>query len=361
MLKKLYKSEEAFRAAIISLAVLVLLGQLYAKLSSAISPFVFAIVLASLLNPGVNRLQKLGIPRSIGAALLTIAVVVSVVFIIGLVSFFIQKHVSLYTKNINSNIEFLADWFPKKLSALSDRIHLPIEIKAENIRDYIMSSLGDIAEALGRYAGSIYSKAKSVVGMFSFLFLVPILTFYLVKDWPKCTAKTREYTPDKILAFTDFALPRAKSAIKNEVSGQFKVASIVLFIYSIGLWAIGMKSFVLLGMISAVLTFIPFLGIFVAFVLVILFAIAQGLSFMCIVMITVLYFIGSSIESNFLTPHFVGEKIGLHPVWIFFAVLAMSACVGVVGTIFVMPLATLVWSLIQSTIAWMKRTDVAEQ
>jgi predicted PurR-regulated permease PerM len=309
------------------------------------------------LNVGVNKLQKIGISRGLGAAVLILLLLASLACVVGVISFFVHKHLLYYSKHISSTVKFLADWIPQKLADISTLIHFPFEIDAERIRAYISANLGGMAEGFGRYALSLYDGAKSVVGLFSFLFLVPIITFYITRDWPKCLAKTREYTPDRVLDFVDFAIPNAKESLKNQLAGQLKVSLIVMPLYGIGLWAIGLNPFISLAIMSGFFTFIPFIGIFIAFLVAFVLALAQGLQFAYIAMIVILYFVGSSIESNFLTPYFVGGRIGLHPVWIFFAVLTMSACVGIVGALFVMPVATLVWSFIQSALAWLKEGE----
>lgn len=165
------------------------------------------------------------------------------------------------------------------------------------------------------------------------------------------------FLSERWLAFLDFAGPQAKQTLKKQISGQFKVSLIVFVLYSVGLSLIGMSAFLFLGFLSAALTFIPFIGIFMAFVVAFAVGFSQGLGPASLLAIAVLYFLGSSLESNFLTPRFVGKKIGLHPVWIFFAVLMTLACLGLGGAFFVMPIASLVWSLIQSTLQWMKMQE----
>jgi predicted PurR-regulated permease PerM len=353
-IKKIYKNEEAFRATIVFFLALTLICTIFAKLSLVIWPFAVSMILSSTLNVGVNKLQRIGIPRSLGTALLIVVLLGGLAFVIGVISFLVHKHLLYYSKHINSTVKFLADWIPQKLAEIRAFTHLPLEINADKIREFLAANLGGMAEAFGRYALSLYDGAKSVMSMFSFLFLVPIITFYITRDWHKCIAKIREYTPERILAFADFALPNAKESLKNQIAGQFKVSLIVMPLYGVGLWAIGLNPFISLAVMSGFCTFIPFIGIFIAFLVAFVLALAQGLQLVYIIMIAALYFVGSSIESNFLTPHFVGGRIGLHPVWIFFAVLAMYTCVGMAGALFVMPVATLIWSLIHSGLIWLK-------
>lgn len=358
-LKKIYQNEETFRATLILIIMACFLSTIFIKFSSVIGPFLAAIILSSLLNSWISVFQRVGIPRGVGAAFIIIVLITSILLMIIVLSFFIQKHFLYYSKHIHSTISFLANWIPQKLNEIAIQIHIPFEINAEKIRNYLMNSLGIFSEMIVHYAFSVYEGAKSLVSIFSFFFFVPILTFYLLKDWPRFISKIREYTPNRILIFLDFALPRAKESLKNQMKGQFKVSFIVFIMYSLSLFFIGLKSFIFLGFLSGILTFIPFIGIFIAFIIAFIAAFSQGLNIVHIMAIVILYFVGSSIESNFLTPRFVGAKIGLHPVWIFFSVLTVLACFGISGALFVMPLATLVWSFIQSTLKWLRDEDLS--
>ncbi len=357
-LKRLYQDEEVFRAAILVVFALACVVALLAKFAVVIWPFLTAIILASFFNSWISKLQSIGIPRSVGAGLLVILFVTIVLLGVITLSFFIQKHFLYYSCHIHTTIAFLADWIPQKINDLSTSLHLPFELNAEKIREYLVNGLGNLSEMMFHYASTLYKGAKSVVGFFSFLFFVPILTFYLLKDWPKFVEKTRVCLPERILSFADFALPRARQALKNQIHGQIKVCCVVFLFYSTCLFFIGLKPYIFLGFLSGLLTFIPFIGVFIAFVVSFAVAISQGLGLFCIFSVAVLYFVGSSIESNFLTPRWVGEKIGMHPVWIFFAVLTVLAWLGMAGAFFVMPLAALVWSLIQSTIQWFREYEL---
>ncbi|MDR2464436.1 MAG: AI-2E family transporter [Holosporales bacterium] len=353
-IKKIYKNEEIFRATIVFTLAMVFVYAALVKISTVIWPFIVAIIFASIINTWVTKLQKLGCPRGIGAALFIIIIISILLLILIITSFFVQKNIAYYSKHINSTVKFLSEWIPSKLDVVATKFHLPLEINAEKIREYLMTSLDGIAEMLMNHALSMYERIKSVISMFSFLFLVPILTFYLAKDWPKFTSKIREYTPDKILTFADFCIPQVQRAIKKQMGGQVKVCFIVCVTYSFGLYFIGIKHFIFLGCISGILAFIPYIGSFIAFAIALISTISQGLPLVYVIFIASLYFIGSSIESNFLTPKLIGSKIGLHPVWIFFAVLTTFTCVGIGGAFFVMPLATIVWSTIQCAIIWLK-------
>lgn len=357
VIKKWYQDEETFRAVILSLICGGILLAFVWKFAEVLGPFLAAIVLAALLNGVVTRLQKMGIPRFIGAGVLVSTLVSLLLVALTVFLFFMQKYAAYCASHIPATLEFLANWIPQKLHKINEitqQLHIPITLDDEKIRTTLLQSIGGAVEALVHYAGSVYAHAKSVVSILSCLFFVPILTFYLLKDWPRIVSKIRSCMSNRWLAFVDFVGPKAKQTLKNQMSGQSKVGLVIFAFYSVGLDLVGMKAFLFLGILSALLTFIPFIGIFIAFVVAFVVGFSQGLGPMPLLEIIMLYFFGSSLESNFLTPRFVGKKIGLHPVWIFFAVLMTLACFGIGGALFVMPLASLVGSLIQSTLKWLR-------
>lgn len=357
LVKKIYQDENAFRATIVLSILAVGIYFLLAKLSGILWPFIAAILLAALLNPCVCGLRKIGISRGLGSAILILLLVLIFLMVGGVISFFVQKYIVYYSHNINKTIAFVADWVPKTLSIVAKRIHLPFAIHADRIHEYVMNSFGLITEIFVHYVFSLFDTAKSVVGIFSFLFLVPILTFYLLKDWLKLIATTKEYTPSQVVHFAEFAFPKVKTALLNQVSGQAKVACILTLIYSPCLFALGLKPYLLLGFLSGISTFIPFLGIFIAFLISFIAALGHGLSIVPLILLMVLYFVVSSIDSNFLTPKLIGEKVGLHPVWIFFAVFATLAVFGIGGAFFIMPIATAIGSFVHSGIDWLNQME----
>lgn len=353
-LKRLYEDESAFRATLLVLIGVLGVGWLVSSLSDVLWPFLTAIILSALLNPVVMKFQSAKVPRSVATLILVCLFMVIICFVLIIVSFFIQKYFFTYGQQLPQAIGFLSDWIPQTLKELTTKLHLPLGMDEAKLRGFLSDSLGHLSEMVFRYAVSIYEGAKSLVGFFSFLFFVPIMTFYLLKDWPQLVAKTRECLPPAVLEFTDFALPNAKNALKNQVQGQLKVISVVFVMYSLGLLGIGVSSFLFLGFISGLLTLIPYVGILIAFLIAFVMAVSQGLSVWHCLAVGVLYFLGSSLESNFLTPRWVGAKLGLHPIWIFFAVLSLFSWLGMAGAFFVMPLTTLIWSLIQSTTQWFR-------
>lgn len=356
-IRKIYQDDKTFRAMVLLVMVILLVGTLVVNFSTILWPFLTAIILSSWLDSFMPRLRKIGIPRRVGAACSVACVVIVMLTTLLIVSFLLQKYVLAYSSYLPKVITFLAEWIPQKLHEFETRVHIPLDINDEQIQSFLVNSLGNLSEIVLRYASSLYAGAKSVVGFVSFLFFVPILTFYLLKDWPSLVVKTRHFLNEQVLAFADFALPRAKEALRRQIHGQVKVCGAVFVLYSAALAIIGIKPYLVLGFLSALLTLIPFIGIFLAFVVSFIVAINQGLGWPPLLSVALLYFLGSSLESNFLTPKWVGKELGVHPIWMFFAVLFILSWLGLAGAFFILPLVALSWSFIQSTYLWLKKSE----
>ena len=354
-IQSLYKNNDNFRASILVIVLFCFLYLLFLNILPVLIPFILAFILSIVLNPLVSKLQKIGIPRAVGSGLLVLLFVALLITGLFVLSFFIHKYIVNYSENINDTVNFVANWIPKKLNDIAQRLHITTDINSEKIRSQLVSSLGRLTEISIRYAMSIVDHAKSIVSILYTTFIMTILSFYILKDWYKISEKVKQYIPDKFIDFINFALPNVQSSLRLQIIGQLKVCAISAAIYIPGLWAIGINPYFLIGITSGLLTFIPFLGIFIAFAFAFAYGLAQGIGLLQSILIILLYFTGSTIESNFLTPKFIGEKVGLHPIWLFFAVLSTLALFGIKGALFVLPLATIICSLIKSSAIWFKK------
>jgi predicted PurR-regulated permease PerM len=355
LIKSLYQDEEKFRATalffIFTCATLLIL----IKIFDVILLFIFSYSLSLLLHPYVTKLQKIKIPRIIGAAIIILTLVVFIAMVFLVFSFFIHKHFTHYSKNIGESIAFISNWIPDMLSTIASKMHIRIDINSVKIKEYLLNSFGTITELLIRYSGSLFDHAKSIISIFSSTLMVSILSFYMLKDWPTLAKKIRRYIPSKITDFLDFAAPNIKISIKKQMIGQLRVSLIMSVLYAAGLFFLHIKPYILVGVLSGLLTFIPFIGILVAFLFAMFVGFGQEIGFASTLLLVALYFFGSSFESNFLTPKLVGDEIGLHPIWIFFAVFTGLTLFGFAGALFIMPIASFTSSFLRSLGIWIAR------
>ncbi|MDR3285654.1 MAG: AI-2E family transporter [Holosporales bacterium] len=355
--QKFYSDEKYFRATILSIIVLSFFSLFLWKISHVLISFIFAFTISAILNPYVKKLQNIGIPRMISVALLLLILISAIIVFFMVLSFYIHKHFVYYSEHINETISFISDWIPNKINLISQKLHIPIEINSTRIKEYLMNSFGTITRFLIRYSSSLFDHAKAIIGVFSSAFIISILSFYILKDWLQISVKIKMYIPNKFLDFVMFAMPAVKTSLKKQVGGQARVCVCMAALYVIGLGLLGIKPFFLIGILSGILTFIPFIGGLIAFLCAFFIGLGQNLSLFPMIFIILIYFVGSSTESNFLTPKFVGNEVGIHPIWIFFAILTMLALFGISGAIFVMPLTAIITSLLKSFTIWIRQEE----
>jgi putative permease len=352
-IREIYTDEKKFRAAILLCIASAVLYSIVAIIYNVFLLFLFAFIFAALLNPYVKKLQRFGIPRSVGAVIFLLSIISLLLVVVAVLSFFAHKHFVYYSTKVDESISFFASWLPQMLNNIAAKLHIHAEINAEKIREYITNSFGSIMELLLRHSMSLFDHAKTIMGSFSSGTFITILTFYLLKDWATIIDKIREYLPENVLSFVNFATPHLVDSLKKQIGGQFKVCAIMAVVYSVLLFFVGLRPYFWVGLLSGLLAFIPFIGVLIACAIAFFVGIAQGLSFVSMLCMGIGFFVGSSLESNVLTPKLVGSRIGVHPIWIFFAVLTTLALFGIGGIVFVMPLATFANSLIHSFRLWL--------
>ena len=326
----------ADRRFAIWLTAFVLLGVAIWALSSILLPFVAGIGIAYLLQPAAKYLEQRGVNRSLAAGLLV------VVFFLVLLLFLL-----LFVPLFQGEVTRFATRLPDYIDALRTRI--------DNLSDLIEAKLSDDDVAkLREWAGSVASDAVAWAGglakgaltggiaLFSFLSLVvltPLVAFYVLRDW------------DRMIASVDKNLPRGSAptirAQAREVDrtlggfarGQATVCLILAAFYGTALTAIGLDFGIIVGLIAGFLSFVPYLGFFVGFMLSIGLAAAQFGTWGMIGLTAAIFLVGQALEGNFLTPKIVGGRVGLHEVWVIFALLAGGILLGFLGLLLAVPIA----------------------
>jgi predicted PurR-regulated permease PerM len=177
--------------------------------------------------------------------------------------------------------------------------------------------------------------------------LIPVLTFYLLRDWDILVARFRELLPRRHAEKVTQISLECDDMLAGFIRGQLLVMSALSLIYTVGLMIIGVELALLLGVIAGVVSFVPYLGLIVGVVLSGLAALLQFGDWMPVVYVVIVFSVAQMIEGMVLTPRFVGERIGLHPVAVIFAVLAGGQLFGFTGVLLALPVAAVVVVLLK--------------
>ena len=324
--------------------------------SSVLLPFVAGIILAYLFNPMADRLEKAGFNR-LGASLL-IVIVVSLAFVLMLILFvpvlvhqlaaFIESLPGLVTR-LQALVAEEGGLLGGKISGgMLERFGLNEQLNSAEIQ----KSLGDIvkqgAQWMLTFMKSLWSGGQALLGVFSLLVVTPVVAFYILLDWGRMIATIDGLAPPNHREDIRAIARDMNRAIAGFLRGQSLVCLFLGLWYGIGLSLIGLKFGFLLGVCAGFLSFIPYVGSLTALVLSAVMSIVQGWPSMGLFAMAMgVIGIGQFLEGNVLTPRLVGASVGLHPVWLMFALFAFGSLFGFTGLILAVPLAAVLGVLIR--------------
>ncbi len=321
-----------------SLAVFVLLLVL---LRDVLLPFVAALALAYLLDPLADRLERMGMGRL--AATIVILVVFLLVFVLALV---------LLAPLLGQQLAGLVQRLPAdaaKLQALVLERGAPWleRLGGAKLATEAQSSLGNLVGEGTKWAGSVlqslWTGGTAIIGVFSLLVLTPVIAFYLLVDWDRMIATVDGWLPLDHRDTIRRLLHEMDVAIAGFLRGQALVCLLLGIFYAVGLSLLGVNFGALIGIISGFLSFIPYVGSLTGLVLAVGVAIVQFWPDWTWPLATLAVFAaGQFLEGNIFQPKFVGGSIGVHPVWLMFALLAFGTLFGFVGLLLAVPLAAVI-------------------
>ncbi len=305
-------------------------------LRSMLAPFVAGMAVAYLLDPVVDRLERRHVPRWAATTLVLIGFVLALALALLLLVPLIQDQV---VQLIHMAPEWVA-WAKKEVLPTVQRwlkrlSPSDVQKLREAAGDYAGTAVGWTAEILR----NVVDRGIALVDILSVIFITPIVAFYLLRDW------------DRLIAAVDGWLPRhhadtireqaraVDTTLAGFVRGQATVCLALGTFYALALTAAGLDFGLVIGMISGLLSFIPFVGTLFGFVASVGIALFQFDETWRIGLVVGLFLFGQAIEGNVLTPKLVGDKVGLHPVWVIFALMAGGALFGFVGVLLAMPVA----------------------
>ena len=310
------------------------------RLAPVITPFVISAALAYLGDPVVDRLEKV----SIGKWHISRTLAVSIVFILmtgGLFLLFLivfpllQKQVEHLVRSVPGALEWFAGtvlpWLQAKLGLTS------LSLDTETITHALQAYWKELSSATLSVLGTVSRSGQAVLGWLINLVLIPVVTFYLLRDWDLLVDGIRKLLPRRI----ESAVIRLSSEINEVLAAFVRGQLIVMFalgvIYTAGLWLLGLDLAFIIGMGAGLLTIVPYLGTMVGLVAAVLAAAFQFQDLFSMAMVLLVFAVGQTLEGMVLTPRLVGDRIGLHPVAVIFAILAGGQLFGFLGILLALP------------------------
>lgn len=309
-------------------------------LGDVILPFVVGGAVAYFLDPVADRLQRLGMSRL--WATILICVVAVLVVILALVAV-----IPLLITQVSDLIQAAPTIFRDLQSSLNDRFPDAME-EGSPLRESIAQIGETIQSRGGELLGAVVNSASGVVNTIVFLIVMPVVSFYLLKDWDNLVAQIDSLLPrDHAPVIRDLA-GQIDRTLASFVRGQGTVCLILGTFYAVALTLMGLNFGVAVGFLAGLLTFIPYLGALIGGLLAVGLALFQFWGeWLWIVLIYAVFQFGQFVEGNFLTPNLVGSSVGLHPVWLIFALSAFGSVFGFVGLLVAVPVAAVIGVLVR--------------
>ncbi|HTH16352.1 MAG TPA: AI-2E family transporter [Magnetospirillum sp.] len=334
-------SAQRYRFWLIGLAVAV--GLLY-LLRGMLLPFVAGMAVAYFLDPLADRLERSGLSRLAATTVITAAFFLLLVLLLIVLVPIIEDQVLAFAHKVPGYIDTLNERLQPLLNEAKKRLS-PRDI--EKLRSSAGEYAGTVASwALGAVRG-VLTGSLAVVNVLSLVFITPVVTFYLLRDWDKMVAKVDSWLPRDHADTIRAQMGEINRTLSGFIRGQATVCLALGTLYGVGLSLVGLDLGLVIGMGSGFLSFIPYLGSITGFVTGMGLALAQGPDWHLPAMVAGVFAVGQVAEGNFLTPKLVGDKVGLHPVWIMFALLAGGSLFGFLGILLAVPVSAVIGVLVR--------------
>ncbi len=332
-----FNSEQ--KQTILWLAVGLLLVTLLAYLGPVLAPFIAAAILAYALNPAVDwlsskRIGKLFVPRSLAVIIVLLLLMAAILALILVVLPIMQKQIPLLQEKIPGALTRLNAFLSPKLQDLGIRVRLD-EIGVKRMLSQYFATSSD--EIWSSVLASAKVGSAAVLGWIATLTLIPIALFYLLLDWHAVLARAQNVIPRRWAGQVVTFCQEVDGLLAQYLRGQLTVMLALSFYYSAALAIADFDVAVPVGVITGVLVFIPYLGFGLGLVLALIAAVLQFEGLHGVLIVAGIYGAGQVIESFFLTPRLVGERIGLHPLTVIFALMAFGHLFGFVGVLLALP------------------------
>ena len=306
---------------------------LLALLGPVLTPFLGAAVIGYVLNPGVDWLTARGLPRMLSVLLVMLGLIV----IITAVALIVLPTLASELPALQQRLPLLLDGFDRVIRPLLVQAGLNLPSDSAGLKSLMAQQLNTMDSAGISWLDWLKKGSSAVIGWVATLLLVPIVLFYLLLDWHHVIARFATIIPRRWISLVTEMSRETDHLLAQYLRGQLLVMLLLATYYSVALAIAGFEVAVPIGIITGLLVFIPYVGYGIGLTLAILSAILFFDGWHGLIAVGVVYGIGQMLESFYLTPRLVGERIGLHPLTVIFALLAFAQLFGFTGILVALP------------------------
>ncbi|BBE70648.1 AI-2E family transporter [Oharaeibacter diazotrophicus] len=327
-------------------AVFVLLLYVF---SGVLLPFVAGMALAYLLDPVADSLERAGLSRTIATVLILVAFLMMTVLLLIVLVPVLGTQLTGFLTDLPDYANRLQRFVN---STAGKRIFGALKLSPTDVKGSLGEIVNQGASWLGTIMASLWNGGQALMSIVSLLVVTPVVAFYMLLDWDHMVKKVDSWIPRDHQITVRRLAREMDQGVSNFVRGQVSVSALLGAFYAIGLTLCGLNFGLLIGLFAGLISFIPYVGSIVGGILAIGVAIVQFWpDWTWVAVVAGVFALGQFIEGNILQPKLIGNSVGLHPVWLMFALFAFGALFGFVGMLVAVPATTAIAVLIRFALA----------
>lgn len=311
-------------------------GALLYVLSPILTPFLLAAILAYICNPAVARLERTGIRRTFGVVLILLLLSGIVALLLLIMAPLFEKQVELFMQRLPAYL----DWLRLHLAPwLKESLGLDLALDSAHLKNVFAEHWQGAQGVAEKFLPSLKSGGMALMTFAMNLLLVPVVLFYVLRDWNVIMTRIDEMIPRRWHGKTRVIAGEIDAVLAGFLRGQISVMLLMSAFYVLALWLAGLELALPIGLLAGLLGFVPYLGLIMGLGLATLAALMQFQSLGGVMPVWIVFGVGQALEGMALTPWLVGERIGLHPVAVIFALLAFGQVFGFFGVLLALPVS----------------------
>jgi predicted PurR-regulated permease PerM len=336
------------RLALIGLVPLVVLLIALCLFREILLPFLVGMAAAYLLDPAADRLQRWGLGRTTATIVISSAFFVVLVLVLGLLLPTVVTQAAELARELPNYLESLRERLLPRVTGILSWAKIKLDLSAEGLlREYWSAAMDVLINAIT----GLLQSGVALLNLVSLLFVTPVVTFYMLRDWDRMVARIQASVPPDYLPTVRRLGRDVDEVLAGFIRGQGLVCMFLALFYAVGLWLVGLNYGLIIGLFTGFFSFIPYIGMALGMCVGLAVAAFQFQDLVMVALVAGVFALGQFIEGNLISPRIVGDRIHLHPVWIIFAVLAGTVLLGFLGTLLAVPIAAVIGVLVRFALA----------
>jgi len=305
-------------------------------LGPILTPFLIGGMLAYLGKPAVGWMEKKRVPRTVGALLVMLFALVLLLTLLLVLTPLVHSEFSLLAKRLP---ELGGKLYAQLAPWLDEKFGIQLQFDLDSIKQLIADNLDSAQVVSLKLLTGLKAGGTLLIGILINLVLIPVVMFYLLRDWSRIVVRLDELTPRRWLAKVRTMALEFDKVLGEFLRGQLSVMTVLAVYYAVGLTLAGLQFALPIGILTGLLVFIPYVGFGLGLILGVLAALLQWNGWPGFAAVLAVYGIGQLLEGYVLIPWLVGDRIGLHPLVVIFALLAFGQLFGFAGVLLALPVS----------------------